>query len=742
MANSESSSFFLLDERIQRFIWTEGWDALRDAQETAIPHIVNGDRDVIIAAATAAGKTEAAFFPALTYIVGDAPASLIVYVSPLKALINDQFGRLDRLCEQLEISVWPWHGDISGDRKQKFFKKPSGVLLITPESLEAMLCTRGSQVAHAFQDLGFIIVDELHAFIGSERGKQLQSLMHRIDLLLKRTVPRIGLSATLGDMNLAKQFLRPNQGQTVQLIESKSGGGRLMVQLKGYEEPAPPPQSEKGCDGNEEDEAGRERQLIAPGQVSAHMYEVLRGNNNLVFPNSRRNVELYTHQLNRRCELHQVPNEFWPHHGSLSKEIRAETEAALRQKEVPATAICTSTLELGIDIGAVKSVVQIGPPHTVASLRQRLGRSGRRKGEPAILRGYVIEDELHAKSSLTSQLRWETVQFAAMISLLAEGWFEPPKVDGAHLSTLVQQILSVISQDSGVKIGDLYRRLCGADAPFAGLTPQEFTDLIKHLGSQDLLMQESSGDLLPGTLGEKFVNHYHFYAAFASDEEYRIVTGGRTLGSIPIKFPLRVGDRILFAGKTWKVIDVDDEQKAVFVVRTSGGVPPPFSEGAGGVHRNVRDRMRAIYESGEDLPFLDQAGKRFLAEGRRAYRDAGLATAKFLDLGGEILLTTWLSDAGNEAICNFLALKALSFFRSDIGVMVSLGEGLLPEFLNSLSEAGRAAEPAIDSLLAEAMNLQREKWDWSLPPLLLQKSFASQHLDLPEAMAWMATCAN
>lgn len=235
--NETSSSFFLLDERIQRFIWTEGWETLREAQEAAIPHIVKADRDVIVAATTAAGKTEAAFFPALTHLVQSPPGGLIVYVSPLKALINDQFGRLARLCEQLEVPVWPWHGDISSSSKTRFFKKPVGVLLITPESLEATLCNRGSSAAFIFQGATFFVVDELHAFIGSERGKQLQSLMHRIEHVVGRTIPRVGLSATLGDMNLAAEFLRPNKASSVHMVKSGSTGTTLKVSVKGYEEP-------------------------------------------------------------------------------------------------------------------------------------------------------------------------------------------------------------------------------------------------------------------------------------------------------------------------------------------------------------------------------------------------------------------------------------------------------------------------------------------------------------------------
>ena len=192
---STSSSFHLLDARIQQFLWAEGWEALRDAQEAAIPEILAGDRDVIVAAATAAGKTEAAFLPALTHLLARDQTGLIVYISPLKALINDQFGRLDRLCEQLDVPVWPWHGDISASTKTKFLSRRQGVLLITPESLEAMLCNRGTSVASAFGQLTFFVIDELHAFIGSERGKQLQSLMHRIERVLDRRQSDAGYSA-------------------------------------------------------------------------------------------------------------------------------------------------------------------------------------------------------------------------------------------------------------------------------------------------------------------------------------------------------------------------------------------------------------------------------------------------------------------------------------------------------------------------------------------------------------------
>lgn len=722
---SESSAFYLLEERIQRFIWSEGWESLRDAQEAAIPLVLKGDRDVIVAAATAAGKTEAAFLPALTHILQSSGSRLIVYISPLKALINDQFGRLDRLCEQLEISVWPWHGDISSSVKARFLKKPEGVLLITPESLEALLCNRGTSVGTAFKGVAFFVVDELHAFIGSERGKQLQSLMHRVEQVLGRTVPRIGLSATLGDMGLAASFLRPGRGADVALVTSTSSGNDLRVLVKGYEEP--PAVRGEGDDV--------EKEPMTPAQVAADLYRDLRGTNNLVFPNSRREVERYTHLLNKLCLDRQVPKEFWPHHGSLSAEIRSETEAALKQKEQPATAVCTNTLELGIDIGAVKCVAQIGSPPTVASLRQRLGRSGRRKGEPATLRGFCIENALGGKPSVADELRLDTVQLVAMISLLIDRWFEPPMAHGAHLSTLVQQMLSFIAQNGGASIGQLYGLLCAKSRPFEGVSKGEFVELVRHLGQKELLMQDSVGTLLHGRVGEKLLNHYTFYAAFAADEEFRIVAGGKSLGSLPVSQMLSVGQRILFAGRTWKVEEVDDEQKVIYVVRSGGGAPPLFSGGSGQVHTRVRQRMRELLESENTPSYLDAVARRFLAEARANYKARDLKNVYLLDLGGHIQVMTWLGDAANEALACLLQRLNFAAAASGPGVEVAK-KGSVEDLRDALLDIGCEEAPPLETLFAETKNLGREKWDWALPDPLLRKAYASLHINLPEAIAW------
>ena len=722
---SDSQAFLQLDPRIQAYLWAEGWGTLREVQERAIPLILPGTRDVVVAASTASGKTEAAFLPALTHNLKLQDGGLIVYISPLKALINDQFGRLERLCERLDVPVWPWHGDITSSRKQRFFKKPNGVLLITPESLEAMLCNRGTAVRAIFSQATYFIIDELHAFIGTERGKQLQSLLHRIEGVLGRFVPRIGLSATLGDMQLAAGFLRP--GRPAYVVDAPSNGGELRVMVKGIEEL-----------GARDGESG-EREDQAPRVIAGQLFADLRGSNNLVFPNSRQEVERYTHLLLELCHEAKLPNEFWPHHGNLSKEIRHDTEQALKQHDHPATAVCTSTLELGIDIGAVKSVVQIGTPPSVASLRQRLGRSGRREGEPAILRGFVIEDALTSSADLVNRLRLDTVQMAASIGLLLEHWFEPPAAHGAHYSTLVQQLLSLIAQHGGMTAAQAFQWLCGAGAPFEGTTKADFADFLRTLGEHEVLTQDSMGTLLHGPLGDRLVNHYSFYAAFATDEEFRIVAEGKTLGTLPVSQMLAAGQRILFGGRTWHVEAIDDATKTIHVKPTRGGAPPLFSGGAGRVHTRVRQAMRELYLGERSLPFLDATANRFLAEGREAFRTLKLTDTTMLDQGAHAQLITWQGDAVNEAIARLLTSKGIKAFSNRLGVEAERGGRSIDELAEDVRAMAGLSPPDPDELLDGAGNLIREKWDHLLSERLLRTSYATLYLDIALAVQWLGT---
>jgi ATP-dependent Lhr-like helicase len=351
---------------------------LRDIQTRAIHVIRDSQADVIVAASTAGGKTEAAFLPLISEVleedVGGSGGFDLLYIAPLKALITDQANRLEAICQEAELPVVPWHGDVAASIKTRATKRPRGILLITPESLEALFIRRGLDVPRLFRSVRAVILDEVHTMLDSERGVQLRSLLTRLELAIGRPVRRIGLSATLGDMAQACIYLRPDDAANVQVIEAAGGEAELRLQLRGYLA------------------GGTDKSIPAPTELIAkHIFDHLRGTDNLVFAGSRQSVEIYADRLRTMCEDARLPQEFYPHHASLSRDHRDLVERRLKDGKLPTTAICTSTLELGIDIGDVSCVAQIGAPFSVASLRQRLGRSGRRAGKPAILRQYAVE---------------------------------------------------------------------------------------------------------------------------------------------------------------------------------------------------------------------------------------------------------------------------------------------------------------------------------------------------------------
>ncbi|MFD0592162.1 DEAD/DEAH box helicase [Catellatospora coxensis] len=452
-----AGAYDLLHPGVQKWVYEKGWRRLRDAQEKATGPILAGDTDVIVAAATAGGKTEAAWLPICSALLAEddrhgqrTRGVRALYLSPLKALINDQHQRLEDLCAGLGVPVHPWHGDVAAAHKSRALTDPDGVLLITPESVEALFVNRGSQVAKLFGNLRYIVVDEMHSFLGTERGAQLQSLLHRIELAIRRRVPRVGLSATLGDFTAAAEFLRPGAGARVEIVQSAEAGTQISLQVKGYTFTAPDPALGRSSRRGDQNAAA----------IAAHLFGTLRGANNLVFANSRRDVETYTDLLNRLCADAGVPQEFVPHHGGLSKELREQVESRLKANSAPVTAVCTSTLEMGVDIGAVASVAQIGAPAGVAALRQRLGRSGRRDGSDAVLRVYVSEPEPTGHATPADRLRTELFHTCAVIEMLLGGRYELPDPGSPHLSTLVQQILSVAAQHGGVAARQLHGALC------------------------------------------------------------------------------------------------------------------------------------------------------------------------------------------------------------------------------------------------------------------------------------------
>ena len=717
-----SSAFDKLARPVQKWIRQQGWHEVRDVQTRAIRAICDSETDLIIAASTAGGKTEAAFLPLISQVL-NAPAKGdgfdLLYIGPLKALITDQARRLDDICREAELPVAPWHGDISQSVKTRALKAPKGVLLITPESLEALFIRRSLEIPRLFGTTRAVVIDELHSVLDSERGVQLRSLLKRLEFAIKRSIRRIGLSATLGDMDLARTYLRPEHAEGVELIETEGGAAELRLQLRGY------------ITGDKD-----ENVHSATDAIASHLIQHLRGNDNLVFAGARKSVEIYADRLRELCEGECLPQEFYPHHASLSREHRDFVERRLKDSAKPTTAICTSTLELGIDIGDVTSVAQIGAPFSVTSLRQRLGRSGRREGRPAILRQYAVESRLEPNSSFVDRLRLGLIRSIAMIDLLLEGWCEPPRPEALHLSTLVHQILSVIAARGGASASHLYGILC-REGPFRQVTTTIFADVLRALGTPEagLIEQTESGLLLLGPTGERLVEHYSFYAVFKTPEEFRLVADGRDLGTLPVDNILSPGMMLIFSGRRWLVQEIHDRKKVIIVKPAKAGVPPVFGGDPGDIHDKVIKRMFEIFEGDTKPVYMDINSLNMLDEARLNYVQMGFRDNSVITLGEHTSIVATRAGTVKTATLA-LALRSFGFTveRHDGFLQAEAGDGTppLPQALQKI-----ASGEEVD-LFANAGNLVSEKFHPYLSNDLLMLDATSSRL-APRAISDLAS---
>ncbi|WP_446010610.1 DEAD/DEAH box helicase [Candidatus Electrothrix sp.] len=729
--------FYLLAPLVQKWVYKQRWSDLRDIQKAAIPVVLQQKSDVIISASTAAGKTEAAFLPACSAIANQRTGIGILYISPLKALINDQYRRLESLCDLLQLPLTPWHGDIAQSIKRKCKVKPAGILLITPESLEALMVRESGWLALLADSLQYIIIDEYHAFLGSERGCQLQSLMHRLEHLRQKDgfIPRIALSATLGDMEQVRRSLRPPYAQIRnELIQSNKNHGRVRLQIRGYYEPS---RIEKNNKEN------KNNNITPPGdkEIAHELYTLLRGDSHLIFANSRGRTERFAALLADICKKNIVPNEFFPHHGSLSKELRTELERRLQKEHLPTTAICTMTLELGIDIGKVNSVAQVTAPHSVASLRQRLGRSGRRDNT-AVLRMFILEKEVEKNSHMSDLLRLQLLQSIAIIRLLLKKWYEPANITQLHLSTLVHQILSVIAQWGGVRVEQLWHLFC-VTGSFYQVSIDCFKRLLRQMGKEKLLFQLNDGQLVLGENGERLTGHYSFYAVFNTPEEYRIEYKGKTLGSFPIEYPVVVDQNIIFGGKRWRVSQVDSEKKVIRVSKAKGGQPPLFSGVGIYIHDKVRKEMFEIYSNGEyqivkgdsRIDYLDSKAKKLFQEGRDFFKNAGLDKSPFFAHGDTIYILPWLGDKIVNTLATMLVGQGFRVTNSS-GILEIQGTSI-NEICSVFNRILTSPQQTPEKLARCVPEKKTEKFDQFLSEQLLCETYAAKAFDIDGAYQWM-----
>ncbi len=763
------SAFDLLHAGVKRAIWDMGWERLNPIQAAAIPIVVNGTGHVVITAPTAGGKTEAAFLPVISRIADEAEGSIrAMYVGPLKALINDQFGRLENICARCEVPVHRWHGDVSATEKARTRISPSGILLITPESLEAMFVRRGREVPKFFSGLRFIVIDELHAFLDNVRGIHLRSLISRIRAHAGCAPRLVGLSATIGDYTAAKAFLEPSAPDTVTLLEGPKLGRAIKLGVRAYLSAVEKKDGDdrvisrlrltareweekiKDCSIGRMDETRPMKNSFEPGEfvtdpelvltdmtdIAADICRNFRGGTNLVFGNAKKDIEVIADHCHECAKAERwTVDPFLVHHGSLSKDEREAAEEILKSGR-PATAFCSSTLEMGIDIGSVKAVGQIDPPWSVASLLQRLGRSGRRAGEVSVLRLYTRDETPNEDSTLTDLLFPDLVRAVALVRLVIKKWLEPPDYNRMHLSTLVHQVLSHLQQTGGMNLSELFEALA-VRGPFRNVAQADFVALLRGLRDHQLIEQTPEGAIVLGLGGERITADHSFYAAFQGTEELKVLHHERHLGSLAADLVPPAGENLLLGGRRWEVIQVRDMEGIVLVKPSTHSRTPYFKGERGEIHGFVMQEMRAVLADEEEPGWLDENAMRLLRCARRVARQSGVLTTGVVANDSGVRWYPW---AGSKVIRTVALFARNERLAATVDALSLHYPGWDTARLRRHWEA-IAAFNGVQTELSDFMaNKCFEKFDAFVPSALLNRANARDRLDVPAAQMLARSC--
>lgn len=762
---------------IQDFIYRNGWESLRSVQVAAADAIFNSEDNVLLAASTASGKTEAAFFPILSQLDEDPSSSVgVLYIAPLKALINDQFGRLTELCEEAEIPVWRWHGDVAQSRKSKLLKHPSGILQITPESLEALLLHKHSHIPALFGDLRFIVIDEIHSLMRADRGGQCLCLIERLSRLASCNPRRIGLSATIGDLELAGRFLGSGSGRDtiIPRIEDTQQRWRLSMSHffvgEGAEEMAVSAQPDgearlfdADCgDGESRSGGPRERASETAGSRGAtvgaerlsiaatpepatdaapagadlglgYIFEHTRGKKCLVFCNSREEAEGVTTTLRRYCEANNEPDRFLIHHGNLSSAVRESAEDVMRDEELDQTTVTTATLELGIDIGRLERAFQIDAPFTVSAFLQRMGRTGRR-GSPPEMWFVMREDRAEPRTTLGATIPWKLLQGIALVQLyLEDRWVEPPRLDRLPYSLLYHQTMATLASGGEMTPAELAACVLTLGY-FHRVSSEDFRILLHYLIDIDHIQLTEEGGLIVGIAGERVINSYRFYGVFQENEEYTVRNESQELGTIVLPPP--VGEKLAIAGATWLVEEVDHKRHLVYATQVKGQVPAYFGDCPGDINTVVLERMLRVLMEDADYPYLMDNARGRLTQARSTARNAHLDHIPLVRLGGNTWgLFPWLGSYAFLALERFLKikcaeqlqLKGLDSSRPYFMEFRMKGDEQL--FYDVLAEQATTPFDSLDLVYPDEVPIW-EKYDEYVPIELIRKGFAESVLDI------------
>lgn len=720
---------------IQDYIYRNNWESIRAIQTAAGNAIFNTEDNVLLTASTASGKTEAAFFPILTLFSEDMPRSIgAIYIGPLKALINDQFIRLNELCEEADIPVWHWHGDVAQSHKNRMLKNPSGILQITPESLEAMLIRKHALIPKLFCDLRFIVIDEIHSLMRGDRGGQTICLIERLCKIAGVDPRRIGLSATIGDPSAAGDFLSyGSKRQTfIPKIAPQSVKWRLSMEHFYINQ-----QNQL----NEENDSTAlqvldEKTDIAPQNADAGMgyvFEHTRGKKCLVFVNSREECEAVTTTLRSYCEAKHESDRFLIHHGNLSAAYRETAEEAMKDEDVYMTTCTTATLELGIDIGKLERAFQIDAPFTVSSFLQRMGRTGRRDLPPEMW--FVIREELpEPRSILPETIPWKLLQGIALIqTYIEERWVEPPKLDRLPYSLLYHQTMSTLASCGELTAAELASKVLTLNY-FRRISLEDYRIMLKYLLEIDHIQRTEEGGLIVGITGERIINNFKFYAVFQENEEYTVRWGSQELGTIVMPPP--PGEKIAIAGHVWIVEDVDHKRHLVYCEQVKGKVPAYFGDCPGDINTKIIVRMRDVLREEKSYPYLMRNAVTRLSQARLTAKNSGVTESPLICLGGKMwCLLPWLGTYSFLAIERFLKLKCADILElkgiyscRPYYIQFTMKSEPKEFFSVLISEVKKDFDPM--ELVYDNEIPRFEKYDEFVPPELIRKGFAYGILDI------------
>lgn len=719
---------------IQDFIYRNGWENLRAIQAAAGDGVFNTDDNILLCASTASGKTEAAFFPILTLFSEDMPRSVgAIYIGPLKALINDQFTRLTDLCEEADIPVWHWHGDVSQTHKTKLLKKPSGILQITPESLEALLMHKHAAISKLFCDLRFIVIDEVHSLMRGDRGGQTMCLIERLSQLAGVNPRRIGLSATIGDIEGTGEFLSQGTGRRTFIPKIEAKGAKWRLSMEHFFVSDIQAAEGKNIEALPELAPATDKAPDSADPAMGYIFEHTRDKKCLIFVNSREECEAVTTSLRSYCEAKGERDRFLIHHGNLSSSYRETAEEAMKDDEQLMTTVTTATLELGIDIGRLERAFQIDAPFMVSSFLQRMGRTGRRELPPEMW--FVIrEDAPEPRAMLPETVPWKLLQAIALVQVyLEERWVEPPKLDRLPYSLLYHQTMSTLASCGEMTPAALASKVLTLSY-FHRITQEDYKILLRHLIDIEHIQRTESGGLIVGLSGERLTSSFKFYAVFQENEEYTVRCRSHELGTIVMPPP--PGEKIAIAGHVWIVEEVDHKRHTVYCEEVKGKVPAYFGDCPGDINTKILERMREVLREDKRYPYLMKNAVARLETARHSAACSGLLTEPLICLGGNMwCLFPWLGSYAFLALERFmkvrckeaLGIRGLSPFRPYF-IQFKMN-GQREDFFRVLLEEIEKPLDPMELVYPKEVPVF-EKYDEFVPAELVKKGFAYGILDI------------